>query len=270
MLKGPDSGTHGWRSLLLEVLLLALGFVLVTAAALAAYAEVGVVGRLVLAALAGAAMSAVYAGAVGWVESRPVSELAWRRAGRVLVGVLVGAGLVTATVLLVAGLGGYRITGTNPLGVLLARVGPSLHSAVWEELLFRGILFRWLWSWWGGTRAVAVSAVVFGGLHGVLENGSLWSAVAVALEAGVLLSLAYWASGDLWLPIGMHFGWNLTLGGVFGSAVSGSSVPGVFVAAITGPAWITGGAFGIEASIPAVAVCLTASTVFWRLTRARS
>lgn len=270
MPQGRHSGNHGWRALLLEVLLVALGFALVTIVAVAAYAEVGVTGRLVLAALAGAGMSAVYIGTVGWVEARPVSELAWRRAGRVLIGALVGAGLVTATVLLVAGLGGYRISGANPLGVLLARVGPSLHSAVWEELVFRGLLFRWLMSWWGGARAVAVSAVIFGGLHGVLEHGSVWSAVAVALEAGVLLSMAYWVGGDLWLPIGMHFGWNLTLGGVFGSAVSGASAPSVLVAATKGPAWLTGGAFGIEASIPAVVVCVLASGVFWRRLAARS
>ena len=176
-----------------------------------------------------------------------------------------GAALVAATVAIIALLGGYRITGSGSLSGLLARVGPSLHSAVWEELAFRGLLFRWLATWRGGAWAMAVSAAVFGGLHGLLENGSTWSAVAVAVEAGVLLSTAYWATGDLWLPIGTHFGWNLTLGGVFGSAVSGRAVPSVFAAELSGPAWLTGGAFGLEASVPAVVVCLVAAAALWKL-----
>jgi hypothetical protein len=111
---------------------------------------------------------------------------------------------------------------------------------------------------------LASSAIVFGAMHAVVDHGSLASGIAVALEAGVLLSLAFWASRTLWLPIGLHFGWNVTLGGVFGGAVSGSSVPGVVVPEIVGPTWLTGGAFGLEASVPAVLVCLAASAAFWR------
>jgi hypothetical protein len=64
-----------------------------------------------------------------------------------------------------------------------------------------------------------------------------------------------------WLPIGLHFGWNLTEGGIFGAAVSGGQYTGVIVAPLSGPPFITGGAFGPEASIAAVAVSLGASAV---------
>jgi hypothetical protein len=66
------------------------------------------------------------------------------------------------------------------------------------------------------------------------------------------------------VPIGVHFGWNLTLGGVFGSAVSGSDVPSVLESVIAGPSWLTGGSFGLEGSVPAVIVCGLASVAWWR------
>jgi membrane protease YdiL (CAAX protease family) len=254
----------------LEAAICAVGFATVTLALVGLYRDAGPLAKLALAGLAAAGLIAVYVGTVRSVEDRPVEELAWHRLPRGLLGVGLGTALVAGTLSIIALLGGYRVTGTGPLIGLVARVGPSLHSAVWEELAFRGVLFRWLGLWLGSARAVAVSAAVFGAMHGLVDNGSLWSAVAVAVEAGVLLSTAYWATGNLWLPIGMHFGWNFTLGGVFGGAVSGTPVPGVLVADVSGPTWLTGGAFGIEASIPAVVVCVAASLGFWRLARAKA
>lgn len=255
----------------LEAVLCAIGFAAVTIVLLAAYrsADAGW-AKLAWATLAAIGLVAVYARVTRFVEARPILEVAPRLASRFLIGTLVGATLVAVTVALAAAFGGYRVSGTAPLSGLVGRVGPSLHSATWEELAFRGLLFRCLAEWLGAGRAVAASAVVFGALHGLGENGTVWSATAVAIEAGVLLSLAFWATGELWFPIGMHFGWNLTLGGVFGSAVSGGAVPSVLVAQWSGPVWLTGGAFGLEASVLAVAVCSTASVVFWRLGRRRA
>lgn len=254
-----------------EAVFCAIGFAVVSVVLLAAYRNAASGwAKLALATLAAVGLVAVYAGVARIVEARPVVEVAPRLAFRFLMGAAAGAALVTVTVALVAALGGYRVVGSTPVSGLVARVGPSLHSATWEELAFRGLLFRCLADWLGVWRAVAASALVFGALHGLVENGSVWSATAVAIEAGVLLSLAFWATGDLWFPIGMHFGWNFTLGGVFGSAVSGGAVPSVLLAQWSGPAWLTGGAFGLEASIVAVAVCSTASIVFWRLGRRRT
>lgn len=250
----------------LEAALCAIGFAVVTAVLLAAYRNAAAGwAKLALAALASIGLVAVYAAVTRLVEARPILEVTPRLASRFLIGAVVGAALVTMTVALAAVAGGYRILGTAPISGLIARVGPSLHSATWEELAFRGLLFRCLADWVGAGRAVAASALVFGAMHGVGDNGTVWSATAVAIEAGVLLSLAFRATGELWFPIGMHFGWNLTLGGVFGSAVSGNPVPSVLVAQWSGPPWLTGGAFGLEASVLAVAVCSTASVVFWRL-----
>jgi membrane protease YdiL (CAAX protease family) len=84
--------------------------------------------------------------------------------------------------------------------------------------------------------------------------------VAIALEAGVLLALAYAATDRLWLPIGVHTGWNFTEGSVFGASVSGHA-PGdaLFQGSLSGPVTLTGGIFGPESSIVGVAVCLVAA-----------
>jgi membrane protease YdiL (CAAX protease family) len=249
----------------LETMLCAIGFAVVTVVLLAAYrgATAGWT-KVALAAVAAIGLVAVYAAVIRGIEARPIVEVAPRLAGRFLIGAVVGAALVAVTVALAAAFGGYRVVGTAPISGLIARVGPSLHSAAWEEFAFRGLLFRCLAEWLGAGRAVAASALAFGALHGVGDNGTVWSATAVAIEAGVLLSLAFWAMRELWFPIGMHFGWNLTLGGVFGSAVSGDPVPSVLLAQWSGPTWLTGGAFGLEASVLAVVVCTAASLLFWR------
>jgi hypothetical protein len=87
------------------------------------------------------------------------------------------------------------------------------------------------------------------------------STVAIALEAGALLGVTYAASRSLWLPMGLHFGWNFTEGGVFGTAVSGGQSHGLIESVLSGPTLVTGGAFGPEASVIALAVCLAATAV---------
>jgi hypothetical protein len=69
----------------------------------------------------------------------------------------------------------------------------------------------------------------------------------------------------LWLAIGIHFAWNFTQGGIFGVAVSGIQANGLLQATLSGPELLSGGAFGAEASIIAVIVCLAAGACFmWR------
>jgi len=95
-----------------------------------------------------------------------------------------------------------------------------LGAAVVEEVLFRGFLFRTIRDIGGTWIAVAVSAVVFGALHAFNPGASAVSTIAIALEAGVLLALSYAATNRLWLPIGLHLGWNFAEGSIFGTAVS--------------------------------------------------
>jgi hypothetical protein len=78
------------------------------------------------------------------------------------------------------------------------------------------------------------------------------------LEAGILLAAAYMLTRRLWLCMGLHFAWNFTQGGIFSAAVSGGASHGLLKATLVGPDWLTGGAFGPEASAVAVVVCTTA------------
>ena len=87
-----------------------------------------------------------------------------------------------------------------------------------------------------------------------------------------MLGAAYAATRSLWLPIGIHMGWNFTEGGVFGAAVSGGGGGhGIVSMPLTGPDLLTGGAFGPEASLVSVALWLAVSVglIAWTLKRGR-
>jgi len=145
----------------------------------------------------------------------------------------------------------------------LPGMGPALamaiSSAVGEEIVFRGVVYRRLEERLGTAIALLVSAAVFGLVHAGNTGANWVSTLAIALESGVLLALAYAATRSLWLPIGLHFGWNFTEGGIFGAAVSGGQSSGLIHAPLSGSPLITGGAFGPEASLAAVVVSLSAS-----------
>lgn len=208
-----------------------------------------------------AAMSAlglaVYAGFVRLVEGRPVAELSPAGMGRELgLGLLVGAALYTASVLVLMALGLYRIEGLNPLAFMLPAVAMALGSGILEELLFRGTLFRILEEWLGSWIALAVSSLVFGFVHLINPEATMLGAVFISIEAGVLLGAAYMATRRLWLGIGFHIAWNYTQSGIFSGVVSGSdSAPGLLRTTIAGPEVLTGGRFGLEASLVAFLFC---------------
>jgi membrane protease YdiL (CAAX protease family) len=180
-------------------------------------------------------------------------------------GILIGAGLFSLVIAMLAVLGYYQVTGFNPWTVLVPAFALSVISGVVEELLFRGILFRILAGWLGVWISLFVSALVFGLLHLANPNASLWAGIAIAIEAGILLGVAFVLTGRLWLAIGIHFAWNFTQGGIFGMAVSGNESAGLLQGVLNGPPLLTGGSFGPEASILAVAACLTASAVMLRI-----
>lgn len=94
----------------------------------------------------------------------------------------------------------------------------------------------------------------------------MWGALAIAIEAGLMLGAAYAATRTLWLPIGLHFGWNFALSGIFGVTVSGNEdMPaGLLHGVLSGPEAITGGGFGPEAGIFAILVCVIPAVVFLR------
>jgi membrane protease YdiL (CAAX protease family) len=205
----------------------------------------------------------LYAWVVRRFEKRPVDELARPRAvTRLLGGAAGGLGHAAVTIGTIALLGGYQVIGWGTIAGALTIVGMMCAVAVAEEVLFRGMILRLLQQRLGTWIALAGSAVLFGLIHLLNPGATLWGAVAIAVEAGLMLGAAFVATGSLWLPIGLHLGWNVALAAIFGTVTSGSDVQGALLTAVThGPVWLTGGAFGPEASLIAVAACSIVTTV---------
>src|SRR6185437_4808442 len=170
-------------------------------------------------------------------------------------GALLGFGLFSSVfaLLWLIGIAGWQ--GVSAHFDVVPALAGSILAAIGEELALRGGAFRILEDTFGTTAALVGSAALFGLLHAVNPGATAVSTAAIALEAGVLLGAAYALTRNLWLPIGIHFGWNFTEGGVFGTAVSGfAGNNGVFSVTLAGPTLLSGGRFGPEASIVAVAV----------------
>ena len=216
-------------------------------------------------AMAGAAL-AFYTGFVRLVERRAVGELSLPGLGRELgIGAAVGAGLYTACVLVLMVPGIYRIEGLNPWTFLLPAVPMAISSAVFEELLFRGAVFRILEEWLGSWVALAASSLVFGFVHLLNPAGTVLGAVFISVEAGLLLAAAYLLTRRLWMSMGFHAAWNYTQSAIFSGVVSGGDRdPGLIRSVIEGPAALTGGSFGLEASLVAFVLCTSAGVVLLR------
>jgi hypothetical protein len=205
----------------------------------------------------------LYALLVRLFEGRWPSEAAPRP--RLLdLGVLIGVGLFCAVYAIYAVMGVASFHGVNGFngvgGVLLV----AILAGVGEEVLFRGVVFRVLEESAGTLAALILSAGLFGLMHAGNHGATTFSTVAVALEAGGMLAAAYIWSRSLWLPIGIHLAWNFTQGGIFSQAISGGAATGLlnFPLSATADPLITGGAFGPEASIVSLGVCVSLGVAF--------
>lgn len=206
---------------------------------------------------------AVYIGLVRLIERRPVTELALPGMGRELgIGLLVGAGLYTACILVLMVLGIYKIDGLNPVSYMLPAIAIPLSSGIFEELLFRGVLFRIVEEWLGSWISLVVSSLVFGLVHLMNPAATLMGAIFISVEAGILLAAAYMLTRRLWMSMGFHIAWNYTQSGVFSGIVSGSDTdPGLIKPVIDGPTLLTGGTFGVESSVIAFMFCTAAGVI---------
>lgn len=191
------------------------------------------------------------------IERRRVDELALRKAvPHVLLGLAAGALLFSLVVGALWALGVFVVDGVNHdtawLGsILVLGVG----AGVGEEIISRGVIFRIVEEGLGTWAALLVSAAVFGGLHAWNPNATAWSALAIAIEAGLLFGLLYHVTRSLWICMGVHAAWNVAQGPVYGIPVSGFEQHGLLASHMQGPDWITGGAFGAEASVVALGLC---------------
>jgi hypothetical protein len=125
-----------------------------------------------------------------------------------------------------------------------------------EELLSRGYHLQTLASGMNLVWGVLISSAVFGLLHLGNPNAT-WVSAAGIFFAGLFLALGFLRTGQLWLSIGLHIGWNFFEGIVFGFPVSGLTTFPLMRITVSGPTVWTGGAFGPEAGLivlPAIAI----------------
>lgn len=221
--------------------------------------------------LGAAAAMAGYAAFVALTERRLPRELDPRRGLVEAVAGFAGGGALVALALgLLAAVGAGHVVGTPAwTNALWSGLASMTFIAVLEELLSRGLVLRLLEGWLGSRAALAISALLFGLAH--LPGGQASPlAILVTVVAGLWLGAAFLATRRLGLAIGLHLGWNFTLGRVFSIPVSGHAAePGAIAWRLNGPDWLTGGAYGLEGS--AVTLVLLAASAFalWRVATRR-
>jgi membrane protease YdiL (CAAX protease family) len=206
--------------------------------------------------LGAAAAVAVYWLVMRRVARRPTPETAWSGAGReALLGGGIGLGFILVSALLITAFGGYSFSwaGNGFMSVVWTAVAVQAGAAVTEELLFRGLALQALEKLWGSRAAIVITSLFFGVAHLGAPGANAWSGLAIALEAGVLLGAAFLWRRNIWFVAGLHFAWNTTEQ-LLGIPVSGHTPEGLFTVDVHGSAFLTGGSFGLEASIVPVLI----------------
>ncbi len=179
-----------------------------------------------------------------------------------------GAGFAISAVLITIAVASIALLGNLSLGFNVSARAVShealvviliVGGALLEELSFRGYPFQRLVEAIRPVGAIVVLSILFGAVHlgnpnagGILSLGFLNT-----ILVGVLFAYAYLRTRTLWLPIGMHFSWNFFLGVVYGLPVSGLRDFSIVVrSSAHGSHILTGGSYGVEASLPGTLVLL--------------
>lgn len=200
-------------------------------------------------------------------ERRAPSELALKAAPiGIFIGLATGLIMFSAVMAIMITSGSYYITYHGSASVWRG-AGLAIESGVLEEVIVRGVVLRLAWRVCGPLVAFVASSLLFGVGHIANPDATLFTTACVAIEAGIMLGSFYALTGRLWVSIGVHAGWNFTQGYLFGARVSGGDF-GDSIATSTARSdvanWLTGGAFGQEASLPAFAICtIVGVTVLW-------
>jgi membrane protease YdiL (CAAX protease family) len=207
-----------------------------------------------------------------WLDHRPTVLLGlslsagWKR--DLALGIFLGFAFLSS-VLVCLWIGGWVSLSVNDLTpALLGGISKAMLmfflAALAEELLIRGYPLQ---AFIEGSRPW-IAVIVLSSIFSVMHLGNPDMTIPSALNiffAGVLLSVCYLKTRSLWLPAGLHFGWNWAQGSFWGMGVSGFHVQwSVFAAQAHGADWISGGKFGAEASIIATVIIPAAAYLIWR------
>lgn len=213
----------------------------------------------------------LYWAVMRFVARRRTPEIAGRRAvPEAALGAVVGLAFVAVAASIITALGGYSFSSADVdvLAVVVPVAAFTCGAAVTEEVMFRGFALQALERMLGSWVALLITALLFGLAHYFNPGATLWSAVAIGIEAGVLLGAAFLWRRNLWFVIGLHFAWNFAVA-MLGIPVSGHASVGLLTADVSGPSLLTGGAFGIEGSLVTVTIGVLLAVPMLLLARRR-
>ena len=268
----------GWRLLIHTLLMFVFGLIFGGIAALLGLLNLGSIGGQILNFLV--ITSSVYV-ARRWLDKRSFESLGLQLDRRTLPDILAGIGITFLQMgfiyVLMLGLGWLTFEGFawdfDPVNVVITNVIVFFIVFIFvgwnEELLSRGYHLQTIASgtslFWG----VVISSAIFGLLHLGNPNATRVSAAGIFF-AGVYLAYGYLRTKQLWLPIGLHIGWNFFEGVVFGFPVSGLDIYALTRITVHGPELWTGGAFGPEAGLIVLPSLLLGGFLIYLYTRLRT
>ena len=177
-------------------------------------------------------------------ERRDVTELSTTGLlNQSLIGLSVSTLCISLIIVILFALGYFEVLSTNNASTLLLLLAFFTTLSVFEEVIFRGIIYRITEESLGTNLALIISALLFGLAHLPNENANAISVISAA-SGGILAGLLLSMTKRLWLPIFFHVGWNWAQASL-GVAVSGiEELPKFIESRLEGPELITGGAFG--------------------------
>jgi membrane protease YdiL (CAAX protease family) len=218
----------------------------------------------------------------GYLCTRVLEGLPWRALGLTLhklwardflIGSAIGiSSLVLAAIIAIVG-GGLKLslnTVHSPGRIAIALIGSAMmfiFAALAEEATFRGYPLQTFTRARLALLGVLLTSVPFALGH--LWNPNVVPGVTFANTAlaGFWLALAYLRTRSLWLPLGVHWAWNWAMGSFFGLPVSGLHLVGAtfLKADDVGPAWLTGGTYGLEGGVACTVALVVSTIVIWKL-----
>ena len=227
------------------------------------------------------AISAMIAIVLGWLYGKLFEGLPFRSLGisfsgswlkNLAAGCVVGAIAIASAVIIAVMSGGMsltlnRVSPTSAITTtLLTTLLIFIVGALSEETLFRGYLLQTLVRSKQVYIGFTITALLFATAHNGNPDASPLSWLNTLL-AGIWFAAAYMKTRDIWFPLGIHLMWNWLQGPVFGINVSGItefSPDPVMRATDSGPAWLTGGSYGIEGGIACtIALIISIGLVYY-------
>jgi uncharacterized protein len=216
-----------------------------------------------------------------FLDKRSIESLGLKLNTWTLLDILAGIGITLVQMgliyLLMSGLGWITFQGFawqfDPPGLVLTNI--LLFFVIFilvgwsEELLCRGYQLQTIASGTNLLWGVILSSAIFGVLH-IFNPGANWVSTLGIFLAGLFFAYAYVRTRQLWLPIGMHLGWNFFEGVVFGFPVSGLDIYPLTRIKVQGPEIWTGSVFGPEAGLIVIPALLVGTGLVYLYTRKRA